>query len=116
MYCVHVLFDEGNELMPSAPAPIVVGANAGILDLLAAAGRYLVVIIGAVPLLLQLLGARDFAAIIAYFQSADGSALIAAVGALIALGYGLFKTHKRGAEVAAVAANPKVPDSVAQIK
>ena len=102
--------------MPASPAPIVVGANAGILDMLAAGFRYLVVIIGAIPLLIKMVGIRDFAGIVAYFQSSEGSAVIAAISALVALGYGLFKTHKRGAEVASVAANSRVPDSIAQLK
>lgn len=102
--------------MPASPAPVVVSANAGILDMLAAAFRYLVVIIGAIPLLIKMVGIRDFAGIVAYFQGAEGSAVIAAISALVALGYGLFKTHKRGAEVASVAANSRVPDSVAQLK
>lgn len=94
---------------------IVVSKNAGVLDTLYAALRYLVVIAGAVPLLLKMLGARDFSAIVAYFQSADGSALVAALGALVALALGLFKTFKRGGQIASVAANPKVPDAIAKV-
>lgn len=90
----------------------VVSKSAGILDTLYAAFRYLVVIVGAVPLLLKLLGARDLVAIIAYFQSAEGQGLIAALSALIALAIGLFKTFKRGSQVVSAAANPAVKDIV----
>lgn len=95
---------------------IVVSKNAGVLDTIYAALRYVVVIVGAVPLLLQMLGARNFAGIVAYFQSADGSALIAAISALVALVFGLLKTFRRGSEVASVAANPEVPNSIATTK
>lgn len=95
--------------------PIVVSQNAGIIDLLTAAGRYVVVIVGAVPLLLQLLGTRDFIGIVNYFRGADGSALIAAAVALATMVYGLIKTRKRGAQVATVALDRRVPDSVAKI-
>lgn len=102
--------------MPASPEPVVVSANAGILDLLAAAGRYLLVIVGAVPVLLKLLGDHDFTAIVAYFKGTDGASLIAAASGLLALAYGLYKTHKRGTQVAAVAADTRVPNSVAQLK
>lgn len=90
---------------------IVVSKSAGLLDTLYAAMRYLVVVLGAVPILLKLLGDRDFAAIVAYFQSADGTALVAAIGALLTLAWGLFKTFKRGKQIANVA-DPTVPTAV----
>lgn len=95
---------------------IVVSKNAGIIDTVTAALRYVVVIMGAVPLLLKMLGAGNFAAIVGYFQTADGSALIAAIGALGTLAYGLVKTFRRGDEVASVASSSKVPNSVAMLK
>lgn len=95
---------------------IKVSSNAGIIDTLTAAGRYLVVIIGAVPILLGLLGKHDFSGLVAYFQGSDGAQLVAAVGALVALAYGLFKTFRRGDQMASVAANPAVPDRVASLK
>lgn len=96
--------------------PIKVGANAGLIDTLTAAGRYLVAIVTAVPILMTLLGQRDLVSIIAYFQSAEGTTLIAAIGGLVTIGYGLFKTRKRGAQLANVAADDRVPASVASIK
>jgi hypothetical protein len=95
--------------------PIVVSANAGFIDTLTALGRYLVVIVGAVPLLLQLLGSRDFIGIVNYFRGTDGASLIAAVVAVATMAYGLFKTRKRGAQVATVALDRRVPDAVAKI-
>jgi hypothetical protein len=89
----------------------LVNQQQGILNPLAAAFRYLLVIIGSVPLLLKMLGEGQFAAIVAYFQSADGTALVAAIGALITLGIGLYRTFKYGdklVEIAADSANRNV--------
>jgi hypothetical protein len=83
-----------------------VGKNQGLFNTLAAAFRYIVVIAGSVPLLLSMLGDGNFAAIVAYFQSADGSALVAAVTALVTLGIGLYRTFKYGATLADVAEDP----------
>lgn len=100
----------------TTPTPIVVSENAGIIDTLTAAGRYLMVIIGTVPLLLTLFGNRDFAGIVAFFQGTQGASLLTALVALATLAYGLWKTHKRGAEIATVAASPKVPANIATTK
>lgn len=75
---------------------IFIDKNQGLLNTLAAAFRYLLVIAGAVPLLLKLLGDGNFLAIVAYFRSADGTALVAAVGALVTLAIGLYRTFKYG--------------------
>lgn len=100
----------------TAPQPVVIGQNAGIIDLLTALGRYALVIFATVPILLKLLGARDFAGFVAYFQSADGVTFTAALSGVVALLYGLYKTRKRGAQLVSVAADPAVPNRVAQIK
>lgn len=100
----------------NAAPPIKVGANAGLVDTLTAAGRYLVAIVTAVPILMTLLGQRDLVSIIAYLQGTDGSTLIAAVVGLATMAYGLFKTRKRGAQIANVAADERVPASVASLK
>jgi hypothetical protein len=99
-----------------AATPIVVSGNAGIFDTLAAAGRLLVIVVAAVPVLVALLKAHDLAAIIAYFQGSDGATLLAAGAGLLAIIMGLLKTHKRGAQIATVAADTRVPDAVAQLK
>jgi hypothetical protein len=56
--------------------------------------------------------------LIAYIQ-ANGGDVFGAVSGLIALvtaAYGVLKTAKRGSQVATVAADPKVPPSVADLK
>lgn len=103
-------------LEADATKPIQVSANASIIDTLTAAGRLALVVIGAVPILLKLLGAHDFLALVAYFRSTDGATLIAAVSGLAAIGYGLYKSHKRGNQLATAAADPRVDDDVLTIK
>lgn len=101
------------------PTPnIRVSANAGLIDGLQAAGRLAVVVVGFVTATLGLLQAKDIAGLIAYIQ-ANGGEFVGAVAGLIAFGtaaYGVFKSHKRGAQVANVAASPEVPDHVAALK
>lgn len=93
--------------------PIVVNANAGNIDLLTAAGRYLTVITAAIPILLTLFGSRDIIGVITYLQSEDGVKFTAALVGLATLAYGLWKTRKRGAQIATVAQDSRVPESVA---
>lgn len=100
----------------NANPEIKVSANAGLIDTLTAAGRMAVVIIGSIPILLQFLGDRNLIGLVNYFRTEDGTALTTAAVALFMLGWGLWKTHRRGGQIATVAANPRVPDSVAALK
>lgn len=98
------------------PTPIVVSANAGWHDLLFAFGRYLLVIVGFAPVILPLIREVDLFGLFALLQSSEGAKLVGAVGGAVALVWGLFKSHKRGSQVADVATNPAVPDSIATTK
>jgi hypothetical protein len=98
--------------------PIVVRPNQGLIDGIQAVGRYLAVIVGFVIALLGLFKTRDIAGMIAYVQG-NGGEVLGAVSGLIALGtaaYGVIKTGKRGEEIAEVAADTRVPESVATLK
>lgn len=95
---------------------IVVSERAGVFDTLLAAGRLVAVIAGSVPLLIQLLGKHQFAELVVWFQGDQGKALIGALGSLVAMGFALRKSFKRGTQVASVATNPDVPDAVATTK
>lgn len=102
----------------NATEPVVVSANAGVIDSIQAASRYIVVIVGFYTAMLGLLKVHDTAGMIALIQSSGGQTL-AAISGLIALAtaaYGVFKSHKRGAQIATVAADPRVPDKVASTK
>lgn len=105
-------------MVDTTQEPIKVSANAGIIDLLQAAGRYAVVIVGFVTALLTLFKAHDLAGAAVYAQNNLGQAIGAILG-LVAAGtaaYGIFKSGKRGSQLATVAADDAVPDEVAQIK
>jgi len=98
--------------------PVVVSANAGLVDGIQAAARYVVVLIGFMTAVLGLFKTHDIAGLIAYVQTHGGETL-GAVSGLIALGtaaYGVFKSKKRGTQVATVAADPEVPEYIATLK
>lgn len=81
----------------------LVSENAGILDSLQSAGRLVLVVVGAVPILLKLLGAHNFVGLVEYFRGSDGASLLGAVTGLAAIVYGIYKSHKRGSQVASAA-------------
>jgi hypothetical protein len=102
----------------NATEPVVVSANAGVIDGIQATSRYVVVIVGFIIAALGLLKVHDIAGLISLIQS-NGGQVLSAVSGLIALAtaaYGVFKTHKRGAQIATVAADPRVPNKVATTK
>lgn len=102
--------------MASNPqTPVVVPANAGIIDSLQAAGRYAVFLVGVVTALLGLFKARDFGGLIAYLQTNAGQILAAVMGliGIATAAYGVIKTHKRGSQL--VVAAEAAPNSVAKV-
>lgn len=103
-------------MVDKSQEPVVVSANQSVIDLLMAAMRYVVVLVAAFPTILVLLQDHDITAIHAYFTSSDGKTVAAAAVALGTMLYGLYKTHKRGAQVATVASDERVPNAVAKLK
>lgn len=100
-----------------APKPVLVKANQGLIDTITAALRLVIVILSAAPAAILLVKKHDLIGLYDYLHNdAQGVALAGAVSGLVAIGYGLWKSWKRGAQVATVAADPKVPPSVADIK
>lgn len=102
----------------STTPPIVVSENAGVIDGVQAAARYVGFLIGVVTALLAFVKTRDIAGAIEYVRSNLGQTISAVTG-LIGLGlaaYGVFKTHKRGAQIATVASSERVPASIATTK
>ena len=95
---------------------IVVSKNAGIWDTLSAAGRMITVIATTAPAAALLLQKHDLIGLYNYFQSQPGVALSSAAVGLGTLLYGLYKSFKRGKQVASVAANPDVPSEIATTK
>jgi hypothetical protein len=96
-----------------ADEPIKVSANAGLIDGIQAAARYAVVIVGFVTAILGLLKTRDIGGMIVVVQN-NGGEVLSAIAGLIALAtaaYGVFKSGKRGGQLATAATDPDVPDS-----
>ncbi len=102
--------------MPDTTDQILVNKNAGIIDTLSAAGRYAVVILTSAPILMTLLSSGNFTGLVDFFRGNDGNTLIAAAIGLGTLAYGLFKTRKRGNQIARVALDTRVPNAVATTK
>ena len=96
--------------------PVVVSSNQGAIDTMTAIGRLIVVILSTAPAAALLLRKHDLIGLYNYFQSQQGVALIGAASGLAALLFGIYKSYKRGAQMATVAADSKVPDTVANIK
>lgn len=95
---------------------IVVSENAGIFDTLQAAGRLLLVIISTAPAAALLVRKGDLIGLYDYFHSNQGVMLLGAVSGLASISFGLYKTFKRGKQVAGVATNPEVPEHIAVTK
>jgi hypothetical protein len=105
-------------MVGNAQAPVVVSANAGLVDGAQAALRSLGLLIAFAVAVVGFVRTKDIAGLAAYVHANGGQATAAAsaiIGFAIYL-YGVYKTHKRGAQIASVASNPSVKDSVARIK
>lgn len=90
--------------------PARISSMQGVIDALTATGRYAVVIVTFVTAMLGLLKTRDIAGMIVYIQN-NGGELLAAISGIIAIGtaaYGIFKSQKRGDQVADAASVPQV--------
>jgi hypothetical protein len=96
--------------------PVVVNANQGLFDTIAAALRLLAIIVSTAPAAALIVKKHDLIALYDFFHTQQGIALAGAVTGLVSLGFGLYKSWKRGAQVATVAADERVPVSVASIK
>lgn len=95
---------------------VKVSANQSVIDTATAAGRLVLVVLSTAPAAALLVKKHDLVALYDYFHTDQGTALVAAVTGLASIIYGLYKSFKRGKQVADVAANPAVPSEVADIK
>lgn len=96
--------------------PIVISSNAGLIDGIQSAARTLVILATAIPIMLSFLSKHDLVGMIGYLQSVEGAQVIATMTGLGTIAYGIYKSHKRGAQVAAVASDVRVPAEVASLK
>ena len=84
------------------PTPIVVNDRA-IQDAIVTGFRYLGTIVGGVAAVFGLATKGDIAGLTAYFQGADGLALIGAVTAVGGLAYGAWKAYHNKTKMVSVA-------------
>jgi uncharacterized membrane protein YebE (DUF533 family) len=96
--------------------PIIVRTNQGGLDTFTAAGRLLVVVLSTAPAAALFLRKGDLIGLYNFFQTNQGAALLGALAGLASIAYGLYKSFKRGKQVADVATDPEVPEHVATTK
>lgn len=100
------------------PKPIEVSANAGAIDAAMAAFRYIGFLVTALTAIFGLIKTRDLAGLIDFVKT-NGGEIVTAVSSLVAIGiatYGVLKTRFRGAQIASVAADRRVPNAVARLK
>lgn len=98
-----------------AAKPVVVSPNQGAVDTVTALGRLILVVLSTAPAAALLIKKHDLVGLYDYFHTNQGQALGAAIIGLVSFGYGAYKSWKRGRQVATVAADPKVPSSVAKL-
>ena len=103
-------------MVEEATKPIVVRANQGIFDTATTMLRLLAIVTSTVPAAALVFQKHDLIALYDFFHTQQGTALLGALGGLASLLFGIYKSYKRGAQVATVAADPQVPDSVAMTK
>ena len=96
--------------------PIVISSNAGLIDGIQSAARTLVILATAIPIMLSFLSKHDLVGMIGYLQSVEGAQVIATMTGLGTIAYGIYKSHKRGVQVANVARDIRVPAEVASLK
>lgn len=93
--------------------PIVVSATQGRWDTFAALFRLMAIVLSTAPAAALFVRKGDLIGLYDYFHTQPGAALLSALGGLVAGGFALYKSWKRGAQLGSVAADNRVPDEVA---
>lgn len=92
--------------------PIVVTKLQGRWDSFAAFLRLLAIVASTAPAAALLVRKGDLIGLYDYFHSEPGVALLAALGGLASGGFALYKSWKRGAQLASAGSDHRVPDEV----
>lgn len=103
-------------MVDQVSTPVVAKSNQGVVDTMTAVMRLLLVILSTAPAAALFVKKGDLIGLYDYFHTNQGAALLAAVTGLMSLLYGIYKSYKRGAQIATVAASPAVPPTVATLK
>lgn len=78
--------------------------------------RSVLLAISVVTALAGFVSKHDLAGFVAYMQSSDFLAALAALIGAATFGWGQWKARHRSQQLAAIAADPRVPDQVAKLK
>lgn len=100
---------------PNAAPPIIANPSPA-RDQAEAAIRGVVLTLSLVSALAGFVSKRDLAGFVAYMQSSDFLSAIAAVTGAAAFVWSQWKARHRSKQLAAIAADPRVPDAVATLK
>ncbi len=95
--------------------PIAVNPSP-VPDQVASALRTVVLIVSVTTALTTIASKRDLAGFIVYVQSSEFLQAMSIVISIATFAWGQWKTRHRAKQLAAVAADPRVPDAVATLK
>lgn len=96
--------------------PPITVSSSPIADQAASAVRTLLLVLSVVTALAGFFSKRDLAGFVAYVQSSDFITALALLIGAVTFAWGQWKTRHRAKQLANVAADPRVPDSVISIK
>lgn len=99
-----------------ADQPIIVKPNQGLLDSLSATARLLLIVTSTAPAAALFVRKGDLIGLYDYFHTEPGQALLLALSGLASGAFAIYKSHKRGAQIATVAQDSRVPAKVADVK
>jgi hypothetical protein len=102
--------------MADNETPQIVVNPSPATDQAASALRTVLLVISAVTAITTLASKRDLAGFIVYVQSNDFLQVVSIIATAATFGWSQWKTRHRAKQLAAVAADPRVPDSVATLK
>jgi hypothetical protein len=97
-------------------APQIVVNPSPTTDQAQSAIRTVLLVVSAITAITTLASKRDLAGFIVYVQSSDFLQVASIVATAVTFAWGQWKTRHRAKQLAAVAADPRVPDAVATLK
>ncbi len=96
-------------------APIAVNASP-VTDQAGSALRSVLLVVSVITALTTIASKRDLAGFIVYVQSSEFLQALSIIASIGTFAWGQWKTRRRAKQLAAVGANPRVPDDIISIK
>jgi hypothetical protein len=108
---------EGNQVMAdqNETTPIAVNASP-VPDQAASALRSVLLVVSVITALTTIASKRDLAGFIVYVQSSEFLQAVSIIVSIATFAWGQWKIRHRAKQLAAVGANPRVPDDIISIK